>query len=142
LGHPKGRKLGKQAASKSFNVGSHPVFKPTTGLCILFKAGGKPRSLVGDGAILSASTRARRVLTSLNQNRQTIGPKVCERKAEEVVSSVRTFGPKVCERKAEEVASSVRMVGDRDGRGRDGRMCAGAYGLYRCDRGVAGAGRS
>ena len=36
----------------------------------------------------------------------------------------------------------MRMVGDRDGRGRDGRMCAGAYGPYRCDRGVAGAGRS
>ena len=105
LGCPKVRELGEPMASKLINVGSHPAFRPTKGLCLLFNAGGVPRSLAVRGENLNASTQARRVLTSPNQKCLSVGPRVCERKAKGVVSS-------------------ARMVGDRDVRGRDERMGA------------------
>ena len=40
LGRPNVRELGEPAPSKLINVGSHPAFRPTKGLCLLFNAGG------------------------------------------------------------------------------------------------------
>jgi len=48
LGRPKVRELGEPADSKLINVGSHPAFRPTKGLCLLFNAGGGAEEFGGE----------------------------------------------------------------------------------------------
>ena len=122
LGKSAVRELGESVAGKLIKVGSHPAFRPTQGLSLLFNAGGVPRSLAARKVNLSASAQARLGLASPDLSNSLGRPRINKRKSEGVVNT-------------------TRMVGGHDVRGRDERVGAGVFGPYHRDRGAAGAGR-